>query len=277
MSTLTATASGTTPNSPQRAAARTRRPFRLIRHSLALTKRSLIKTWHTPEALIDVTIQPAIFLVIFVYIFGGAVSGSTHSYLQFLLPGILAQSIATGAISIGVNLNTDLSKGIFDRFRSLPIPRAAPLIGAVLGDVVRYVMVTVSTLTVGYLMGFRIHANPLSAVVACLLAVLFALSLSWMSVFVGMKVRTPGSVQGIMFLLVLPLSFASSMFVSTGSLPGWMQGFVKVNPITHLVESMRGLFLGTPVGNHVWWTLAWCIGLVAVFMPLALRAYRKKV
>jgi oleandomycin transport system permease protein len=266
-----------TTNAPRPARTQKRRPFRLIRHSLALTKRSLIKTWRTPEALVDVTIQPGLFLVIFVYIFGGAVSGSTHSYLQFLLPGILAQTISTGAIAIGVNLNTDMEKGIFDRFRALPIPRSAPLIGAVLGDVVRYVIVTISTLAVGYAMGFRIQTDPLRALAGCLLAVVFALCLSWLSVFVGMKVRTPGAVQGIMFLLVMPLSFASSVFVATKSLPGWMQGFVKVNPLTHLVDAMRGLFIGTPVGTHVWWTLAWSFGLVMVFMPLALRAYRRKV
>ena len=136
---------------PTSAAAVTRKPFPLVRHSLSLAKRSLIKTWRTPEALIDVTLQPAIFLVIFVYIFGGAVAGDTHTYLQFLLPGILAQTIAQGAIAIGVNLNTDLDKGIFDRFKSLPIPRSSPLIGAVLGDVVRYVIVILSTFVVGYL------------------------------------------------------------------------------------------------------------------------------
>src|SRR3954465_7936369 len=174
-----------------------RKPFPLVRHSLSLAKRSLIKTWRTPEALIDVTLQPAIFLVIFVYIFGGAVAGSTHDYLQFLLPGILAQTIAQGAIAIGVNLNTDLEKGIFDRFKSLPIPRPAPLVGAVIGDVVRYVIVIISTFVVGYLMGFRILTNPVSALAGCLLAILFALSLSWVSVYVGMKVRTSGAVQGI--------------------------------------------------------------------------------
>ncbi|MFI6761485.1 ABC transporter permease [Micromonospora sp. NPDC050417] len=253
------------------------RPFRLVRHSLALAKRSLIKTWRTPEALIDVTLQPVLFLVIFVYIFGGAVSGSTHDYLQFLLPGILAQTIATGSIAIGVNLNTDIAKGVFDRFRALPIPRSAPLVGAVLGDVVRYVIVTVSTLAIGYLLGFRIDANPLLALAGCLLAVLFALCLSWLPVFVSMKVRTPGAVQGLMFALIMPLSFGSNVFVSTDTLPGWMQAFVKVNPMTHLVDAMRGLFLGTPVGPHVWWTLAWCAGFVVLFMPLALRAYRKKV
>ncbi|NUU19489.1 ABC transporter permease [Cellulomonas humilata] len=262
---------------PTSAATVTRKPFPLVRHSLSLAKRSLIKTWRTPEALIDVTLQPAIFLVIFVYIFGGAVAGDTHTYLQFLLPGILAQTIATGAIAIGVNLNTDLEKGIFDRFKSLPIPRSAPLIGAVLGDVVRYVIVTVMTLGIGYLMGFRILTDPLSAVAGCLLAVVFALSLSWVSVFVGMKVRTSGAVQGIMFLIIMPLSFASNVFVPAGTLPGWMQTFVAWNPLTHLVEAMRGLFLGTPMGESVYWTLAWCVGLVAVFLPLAMRAYRRKV
>ncbi|WP_433724270.1 ABC transporter permease [Actinoplanes sp. CA-051413] len=253
------------------------RPFRLARHSFALAKRSLIKTARTPEALIDVTLQPVLFLIIFVYVFGGAVAGSTHDYLQFLLPGILAQTIATGCIAIGVNLNTDIAKGIFDRFRSLPVPRSAPLLGAVLGDIVRYVIVTLSTLAIGYVMGFRITTDPLSAVAGCALAVLFALCLSWLPVFVAMKVRTPGAVQGLMFALIMPLSFASNVFVGTSTLPGWMQGFVDVNPLTHLVGAVRGLFLGSPIGNHVWWTLAWCAGFVVVFMPLALRAYRKKV
>jgi len=252
-------------------------PFRLARHSLALAKRSLIKTARTPEALIDVTLQPVLFLIIFVYVFGGAVAGSTHDYLQFLLPGILAQTIATGCIAIGVNLNTDIAKGIFDRFRSLPVPRSAPLLGAVLGDIVRYVIVTLSTLAIGYVMGFRITTDPLSAVAGCALAVLFALCLSWLPVYVSMKVRTPGAVQGLMFALIMPLSFASNVFVDTSTLPGWMQGFVAVNPLTHLVGAVRGLFLGSPLGNHVWWTLAWCVAFVAVFMPLALRAYRKKV
>jgi len=277
MTTATTSRSALAPNAPSAAAAVQRRPFPLVRHSLALAKRSLIKTMRTPEALIDVTLQPAIFLVIFVYIFGGAVAGDTQTYLQFLLPGILAQTIATGAIAIGVNLNTDMEKGIFDRFKSLPIPRSAPLVGSVFGDVVRYVIVTVVTLAIGYLMGFRILTDPLSAIAGCLLAVVFALSLSWVSVFVGMKVRTPGAVQGIMFLIIMPLSFASNVFVPAATLPSWMQNFVEWNPLTHLVAAMRGLFLGTPMGDSVYWTLAWCVGLVAVFLPLAMRAYRRKV
>jgi oleandomycin transport system permease protein len=142
---------------------------------------------------------------------------------------------------------------------------------------VRYIIVTIATLGVGYLMGFRLEAGPLKAIAGCALAVLFALCLSWLPVWVSMKVRTPGAVQGLMFALIMPLTFASNVFVGSGTLPGWMQAFVKVNPMTHLVDSMRGLFLGAPIGNHVWWTLAWCAGFVVVFMPLALRAYRKKI
>jgi oleandomycin transport system permease protein len=253
------------------------RPFRLVRHSLALAKRSIIKMRRTPEAFMDVTLQPAIFLLLFTYVFGGAIAGSQKAYLQYLLPGILAQTIAMSATAIGVNMNTDISKGVFDRFRSLPIARSAPLIGAVLADFVRYAIITVVTLAVGYAMGFRIATNPLSAAAACLIAVAFALSLSWVSVFIGMLARTPGAVQGIMILLVLPLSFGSNTFVQTNTLPGWMQGFVNVNPITHLAGVSRSLFLGGPVANHLLWTVGWMVGMVAVFMPLALRAYKRKV
>jgi oleandomycin transport system permease protein len=232
----------------------------------------------TPEALIDVTLQPVIFLALFTYVFGGAIAGAgqQQAYLQYLLPGILAQTIAMGATAIGVNLNTDISKGVFDRFRSLPIARSAPLIGAVAADVVRYAIVALVTLGMGMIMGFRIHTNPLAALAGCLLAVAFALSLSWVSVFIGMVVRTPGAVQGIMILIVLPLSFGSNTFVRSTTLPGWMQGFVKVNPITQLATRVRGLYVGGPVADHLLWTFVWMAGLVVVFMPLAMRAYRRK-
>ena len=246
-----------------------------MRHSAALAKRSIIKLTRTPEAFIDVTLQPVIFLVIFVYIFGGAVAGSTHDYLQFLLPGIMAQTVAT-TITIGVNLNSDMEKGVFDRFRSLPIGRSAPLLGAVFADVIRYFTICFVTLGFGYLIGFRIQTNALSAVAGCLLAIGFALCLSWVSVYIGMKARTSGAVQGISFLVILPLAFASNVFVPIGTLPAWLQTFVEANPLTKLVTAVRGLFLGGPVAVPVMWTLLWMVGLVAVFMPLALRAYKKK-
>jgi oleandomycin transport system permease protein len=253
------------------------RPFRAFRHAAALAKRSLIKTMRTPEALIDVTLQPVIFLLLFTYVFGGAIShGSQHQYLQFLLPGLLGQGIAMAGIALGQNLNADIEKGVFDRFRSLPIARSAPLVGAVMADIVRYLIMFCIFLGFGYIIGFRIETNVLATFAALGITIAFALCFCWISVFVGMKARTSGSVQGIMFLLVLPLSFGSNVFVSTSTLPGWMQAFVKVNPISHVVATVRGLMLGGPVQTHLLWTLLWMAILLVVFVPLALQGYRKR-
>jgi oleandomycin transport system permease protein len=272
-----ATDSGTAGRPGGRAVAASPRLYRLLRHALALARRSLIKTMRTPEALVDVTLQPIIFLLLFVYVFGGAVGGgSQHTYLQFLLPGLLGQGIALGGIALGQNLNADIEKGVFDRFRSLPIARSAPLVGAVLADLVRYLILCVIFLGFGYVIGFRIGTNPLAMVAAVAMSIAFALCFCWISVYIGMISRTPGAVQGFMFMLVLPLSFGSSVFVPVQTLPGWMQAFVKVNPITHLVGMVRGLMLGGPVTSDVLWTLLWMGILLAVFVPLALRAYRRR-
>jgi len=253
------------------------RPWPLVRHSLALAKRSLIKTVRTPEALVDVTIQPIIFLLLFVYIFGGAITGgSRHDYLQYLLPGMLGQGIAMGGIALGQNLNADIEKGIFDRFRSLPIGRGAPLVGGVLADIVRYALLCGIYLGFGYALGFRIQTNAVSTIAAVLLSLAFALCFCWISVFIGMIARTSGAVQGIMFLIVFPLSFGSNVFVQATTLPGWLQAFVKVNPISQLVGATRGLMLGGPVASHVLWTLVWMAVLLVVFVPLALRGYRRR-
>ena len=250
---------------------------RFFRHSFALAKRNLIGVVRNPEALIDVTLQPIIFIALFTYVFGGAIAnGSQHDYLQFLLPGILAQTIAFGGISIGVNLNSDIEKGVFDRFRSLPISRAAPLVGAVLGDVVRYVVLCVVTVGFGYVLGFRAGTSVPEVLAACALGIAFALCLCWISVYVGMIARTPGAVQGILMLLLFPLTFAASTFVPANTLPGWLEAVTKVNPLTHLVEALRGLMLGGPVASDVLWTLGWMGALLAVFVPLALRAYGRR-
>ncbi|MET3804411.1 oleandomycin transport system permease protein [Nakamurella sp. UYEF19] len=248
-----------------------------VRHVLALAKRSLTKTLRTPEALIDVTVQPVIFLALFTYIFGGAIAGgSTGQYLQFLLPGLLAQSIAMAGVAIGQNLNADIEKGVFDRFRSLPIARSAPLVGAVVADFVRYLILCVITLGFGYLMGFRIETNVVAAIAAIALAIAFALCFCWISVWVGMIARTAGSVQGIMFLLVLPLSFGSNTYVNPATMPGWLQAFVEINPLSHLVSTVRGLLVGGPVTKDLLWTFGWMGVLLAVFVPLALRGYRRR-
>jgi len=252
--------------------------WRAWRNALSLARRSLIKVARKPEALIDVTLQPVIFLALFTYIFGGALgaAGSRHQYLQFLLPGLLGQSIAMAGVALGQNLNVDIEKGVFDRFRSLPIARSAPLVGAVLADVVRYLILCAMFLGFGSIMGFRIQTDAPRAVAALALAVGFALCFCWISVLVGMLARTSGAVQGIMFLLVLPLSFGSNVFVATSTLPGWLQAFVKINPISHVVSAVRALLLGGPAASAVGWTLGWMVGLLVVFVPLALWAYRRR-
>jgi oleandomycin transport system permease protein len=248
-----------------------------LRHALVLARRSLIKTWRTPEALIDVTLQPVIFLLMFTYIFGGAIAGGSQStYLQFLLPGILGQSIALAGIALGVNLNTDIEKGVFDRFRSLPIARSAPLVGAVIADFARYLVLCVFTFGAGLLMGFRVQTDVASALAAVALSIGFALCFCWISVFIGMFARTPGAVQGIGFLMVLPLSFGSNTFVDPKTMPGWLRAFVDVNPISHLVSTVRALMNGGSYGHDLVWTLGWMAVLLVVFVPLALWGYRRR-
>jgi len=248
-----------------------------VRHAFALARRNLIKTRRTPEQLIDVTIQPIIFLLLFVYVFGGALGGgSRHDYLQFLLPGLLAQGIAMGSVALGQNLKADIEKGVFDRFRSLPIARSAPLVGAVLADFFRYLTLCVIYLGFGYVLGFRVETGLLPAVAAVALSIGFALSFCWISVFVGMVARTSGAVQGIMFLLIFPLAFGSNVYVDPSTMPGWLQAFVHVNPMSQLAGAVRGLTVGGPAASHVGWTLLWVAILLTVFVPLALRAYRRR-
>jgi oleandomycin transport system permease protein len=253
------------------------RPFRLLRHSWVLAKRNLVGVTRNPEALLDVTLQPIIFIAMFTYIFGGAIAhGSTHDYLQYLIPGILAQTIAFGSVAIGVNLNTDIEKGVFDRFRSLPIARSAPLVGSVLADILRYSLLCVVTIGFGYVLGFRAQTSAPEVLAACLLAIAFALCLSWVSVYIGMIARTSGSVQGIVFLIMFPLTFGTSTFVPTSTMPGWLQSFTHINPLTHLIGALRGLMLGGPVQSDLLWTFLWMGILLAVFVPLALRAYARR-
>lgn len=252
------------------------RRFGLVRHSLVLAWRSLVKVRRTPEQLLDVTLQPIIFVLLFVYLFGGAIAGSQHDYLQFVLPALMVQTVLFSSLAIGVNLNTDIKKGVFDRFRSLPISRAAPLVGAVLGDVIRFVVSIVVLLGFGTAIGFRIQTGPLQALAGCLLVIGFALSLSWVAVLVGLLVREPGGVQGFGFLVMFPLTFGSSMFVPPSTLPDWLQAWVKVNPVTHLVDAVRGLMLGGPTAGPVLQSILWSIGIVAVFAPIAVSVYRRK-
>lgn len=273
--TLTSATRGATAPTGSRRAPRPR-PFALARHSLALAKRSLVKTRRTPEQLLDVTLQPILFIVLFVYLFGGAVAGNTHDYLQYVLPGLVAMGVVFGSVQTGVNLNDDIKKGVFDRFRSLPIGRSAPLIGSVLGDMIRAVVAIVMPLAFGYALGFRIMTGPLEVVAAALLLMVFAFAMSWVFVLVGMSMREPGAVQGVSFVAMFPLTFGSNMLVPTDTLPGWLQAWVDVNPVARLMEAVRGLMIGGPVAVPVTHTLLWAAGLLVVFAPLAVAAYRRR-
>jgi oleandomycin transport system permease protein len=255
----------------------------MIRDSLILAKRTVTKMVRNPEQFIDVTVQPIIMTVIFVFIFGGAIAGSTGKYVEFALPGIIVQTIMFTSLTIGVNLNTDIQKGVFDRFRSLPIARSAPLFGAVMGDIVRHSIAITVTLVFGAIIGFEFNTAWWHVGLAIVVIIGFAVSLCWVSVLIGMLARSSGAVQGISFLIVFPLTFGSSTFVPASTLPSWLQGWVSINPVTHVIESMRGLLTGTTgvVGDtltgQLLWVLASCVVLFAVFFPLATWAYRKKI
>jgi oleandomycin transport system permease protein len=256
----------------------------MVRDSLILAKRTVTKMVRNPEQFIDVTVQPILMTVIFVFIFGGAIAGDTTKYLQFALPGIIVQTIMFTSMTIGVNLNTDLKNGVFDRFRSLPISRSAPLIGAVSGDIVRHTIAVGVSILFGVLIGFRFETPWYWGLGGVLLMIVFAVSLCWVSVLMGMLARSSGAVQGLSFLIVFPLTFGSSTFVPADTLPEWMQGWVAINPVTHVIGALRGLFLGTDVmpagttlGGEIGWVAVSCVVLVGIFFPLATWAYRRKI
>jgi oleandomycin transport system permease protein len=259
-------------------AGRRSRPFAWVEQSLTLAWRNIVRIRQNPEALADVTFQPIIFLVLFLFVFGGAIAqgGTWRDYLPYLLPGLLVQTVVFSTMGTGVGLNDDFAKGVFDRFRSLPIARVAPLIGAVLGDAVRYSLSIVILMGTGFALGFRFQNGVGYGLLALVIVLLFALAMCWIWVWLGLKLRTAQGVQGIAFLVMFPLTFGSNVFVQTDTLPGFLQAFVNVNPVKYLVDTMRGLMLGGDIQKPLLITLAWMVGLVAVFAPLAIRAYRRR-
>lgn len=252
-------------------------PVAGLRHGLALAGRSVTKTRKNPASLLDVTLQPIIFLVVFVYLFGGAISGSPGEYLQFLLPGLMVQNIAFASLGTGTALNTDITTGVFDRFRSMPIARAAPLVGAVLGDVVRFVVTLTVLLVFAVILGFRVQTDPARFLIAFAMMVLFGLCLCWVSVWVGMLVKSPQAVPGTLVAFIMPLTFGSDIFVPADTMPGWLRAWVEINPVTHLAGAARGLLLGGEWVASAGWAFLWAAVIVAIFFPLALRAYRRRI
>ncbi|MFD2417535.1 ABC transporter permease [Amycolatopsis pigmentata] len=248
-----------------------------VRHGLALAGRGILKIRKNPSQLLDVTLQPILFMIMFVYLFGGAIAGGTGAYLQQLTPGLMVQNIVMASMAAGVALNTDVSKGVFDRFRSMPIARSAPLVGAVLADIVRYLVALGTLVVTAMIMGFRVQTGPLPLLAALALMVLTGLCFCWAPVFVGMLMRSPVAVQGTMIAFIMPLTFGSNVFVPASTLPGWLQAWVHVNPVSLLTEVTRGLLNGGPVLGPLLGGLAWLAGFVVVFFPLAMRAYRHRV
>ena len=248
-----------------------------MRNAFTLTWRSVLKIRTNMEDVLGLSLQPIMFLVLFTYVFGGAIAhGSTHAYLQYELPGLLVMSVVFATLGTGLMLNQDITGGVFDRFRSLPIARWAPLAGAVLGDMVRYIISVAVTIGFGMILGFRVLTNPVSAIAGCLLLLAFALAMCWVSALLGLLVKTPQGVQVFGSLAIFPLVFGSSLLVPTATMPGWLQAFVKVNPITDLSAAERGLFTGGPVATPAVRSLLWALGIFVVFAPLAVRAYRRR-
>lgn len=255
-----------------------RRRWPLLRHSLMLARRSLIKTRRNPEMLLDALLLPVIFLVLFVYLFGGSVAGSAEEYLQYLLPGLLVlTSVLVGQTATGLSIVKDMKNGAFDRFRSMPIERSAPLIGSVLGDTVRYVVAFVILFGLGLALGFRVQTGPLSALGAVVLAIVFGFSLSWMTVLAAAVLREENLVATLGFMLPFPLVFGTSMAAPVETFPGWLQAWVDVNPVSHAIEASRALLLGGDVTEPVLMTLLWAMIFLAVLGPLAVLAYRRRV
>ncbi|WP_033292864.1 ABC transporter permease [Amycolatopsis jejuensis] len=247
------------------------------KHALSLAWRGILKIRKNPEQLADVTLMPIIFLLIFTYLFGNALGGSIDNYLQMLVPGVIVMNILQACLTVGTQLNTDVTKGVFDRFRAMPIARSAPLVGAVLADLVRYVVCLAVLLVVATAMGFRVQTGPGQFLVAVLLALAFGLCFCWGSVFVGMLMKSPGAAQGLMFVFIMPLTFGSNVFVSTATMPGWLKAWADISPVSLMADALRGLLNGGPVAGSLAGALAWMAGAVVVFFPLATWAYRRRM
>lgn len=244
--------------------------------SLTYGWRALLKIKHVPEQLFDVTIFPIMMTVMFTYIFGGAIAGSVDGYVQWLIPGIFVQTLIMITMYTGLTLNRDISKGVFDRFRSLPTWRPAQLVGALLGDQVRYTLAGVIILAVGFVMGFRPDGGAWGVLVAFALLLVFSFSLSWVWTVISLAVRTEQAAMGISMFILMPLTFASNIFVDPSTMPSWLEPVVYVNPVSVVVTSIRELMAGSFQATSVATVLLYCVVLVAVFGPISMFIYNRK-
>ena len=249
----------------------------VVTNTLTIARRNLLHIKATPEQLVEMSIQPLMFLVLFVYVFGGAIAVSSKVYLQFALPGILVQSVAFLPFTTALALNVDFQRGVIDRFRSLPIARSAVIGGRIAADGVRIVWSILLITGLGVVLGFRFGGGPAQAVGALLLVAAFGLTMCWPMAFIGITARTTESVNTWGFLIVLPLTFVSSAFVPPETMPGWLQTFAEWNPLTAVIDATRRLMHGLPLGDTLVRSIVWMIVIVLVFAPLAIARYRRRV
>ncbi|MFF5171390.1 ABC transporter permease [Micromonospora sp. NPDC000089] len=268
-----ATANAAAPLAP----ARRLGPGAGLRHTLTLAWRSLVQIKHNPMELLDLSIQPVMFVLLFTYVFGTAIAGSSGDYLRFMLPGIMVQNMLFATMTTGFGLNNDLTKGVFDRLRTLPIARWAPLAGRIVADTVKQAWSIALLLAVGMVLGFRVGNGLLGVLAAFALLLAFALAASWISVLVGVLVSEPEKVQIFGFMVFFPLTFTSNIFVPTDRMPGWLQHWVEVNPVTIVADAVRGLLVGGPVAGPVLQTVLWGAALLVIFAPLSLRALTRRL
>jgi ABC transporter DrrB family efflux protein len=241
-----------------------------------MARRNLLHVLSDPQQMIGMSVQPLMFLLLFVYVFGGAISGSTRHYLQFLLPGLVVQGIGFGTMQTALGLNADFQRGLIDRFRSLPMARSAVVAGRVTADIARTAWSSLIIVGVAVVLGFRFHGGLPGALGAAGLVLALGVAMCWVMAFLGVCLRSPESVQATGFMVVMPLTFASSVLVPAASMPGWLQAFVRVNPITIFADAMRGLMLGGPVAIPVLQAAAWIVGLCLVFGTLTVGRYRRR-
>jgi len=246
-----------------------------IADTLVITWRNMLRYVRLPQLLVFSTIQPVMLLLLFNYVFGGAIFTGGLDYIQYLLPGFLVQIVVFGSTQTSVGLAEDLSRGLIDRFRSLPMARAAVLAGRTLADALRYTFLVLLMIGVGYAVGFRFQNGIGPALAAPCLAILFGFAFTWISAFIGMTVKDVETAQVAGFVWVFPIVFASSMFVPVETMPGWLQAFAKVNPVTPTTDAVRALSLGGEVAAPLWKSLAWIGGILLVFFTLAVNRYRR--
>ena len=246
-----------------------------ITDTLVIAWRNILRFVRLPQLLIFSTIQPVMLLLLFNYVFGGALSAGGMKYIQYLLPGFLVQIVVFGSSQTSVGLAEDLSRGMIDRFRSLPMARPAVLAGRTLADTLRYTFLVLLMIGVGSIIGFRFHNGAPFAVAAAMLSVLFGFAFTWISAFIGMSVKDVETAQVAGFVWIFPIVFASSMFVPVETMPGWLQAFAKINPVTVTADTVRALSLGGEVIAPLWKCMAWIGGILAIFLPLAVMRYRR--